>query len=89
MAPGVFRWTYEAPESPASGEAQLAATVAGDPASVATLEVKLRPPRPEPVGVLLLFPHDPEEGGAHGGEARLVPTSEGAEFEIEVPWRTS
>ena len=26
---------------------------------------------------------------AHGGEARLVPTSEGAEFEIEVPWRTS
>ena len=26
---------------------------------------------------------------AHGGEARLVPTSEGGEFEIEVPWRTS
>lgn len=26
---------------------------------------------------------------AHGGDARLVPTSEGAEFEIEVPWRTS
>ena len=26
---------------------------------------------------------------AHGGEARLVPTSEGAEFEIEVPWPTS
>jgi len=26
---------------------------------------------------------------AHGGEARLVPTSQGAEFEIEVPWRTS
>jgi signal transduction histidine kinase len=26
---------------------------------------------------------------AHGGEARLVPTIEGAEFEIEVPWRTS
>jgi signal transduction histidine kinase len=26
---------------------------------------------------------------AHGGEARLVQTSDGAEFEIEVPWRTS
>ena len=26
---------------------------------------------------------------AHGGDARLVPTHEGAEFEIEVPWRTS
>jgi signal transduction histidine kinase len=26
---------------------------------------------------------------AHGGEARLVPTSTGAAFEIEVPWRTS
>jgi signal transduction histidine kinase len=26
---------------------------------------------------------------AHGGEVRLVPTREGAEFEIEVPWRTS
>lgn len=26
---------------------------------------------------------------AHGGDARLVPSSEGAEFEIEVPWRTS
>jgi len=26
---------------------------------------------------------------AHGGEARLVPTGPGAEFEIEVPWRTS
>jgi hypothetical protein len=24
---------------------------------------------------------------AHGGEARLLPTSRGAEFEIEVPWR--
>ena len=30
-----------------------------------------------------------EIAGAHGGEARLVPTSQGAEFEIEVPWRTS
>jgi signal transduction histidine kinase len=26
---------------------------------------------------------------AHGGEARLVQTSQGAEFEIEVPWQTS
>jgi signal transduction histidine kinase len=26
---------------------------------------------------------------AHGGEARLLPTSRGAEFEIEVPWRQS
>ena len=26
---------------------------------------------------------------AHGGEARLVPTSQGAVFEIEVPWQTS
>jgi len=26
---------------------------------------------------------------AHGGEARLVPAGRGAEFEIEVPWRTS
>jgi hypothetical protein len=26
---------------------------------------------------------------AHGGEARLVATSQGAEFEIEVPWQTS
>jgi signal transduction histidine kinase len=26
---------------------------------------------------------------AHGGEARLMPTSQGAEFEIEVPWQRS
>jgi signal transduction histidine kinase len=26
---------------------------------------------------------------AHAGEARLVPTSQGTEFEIEVPWQTS
>jgi signal transduction histidine kinase len=26
---------------------------------------------------------------AHGGEARFVPTNEGAKFEIEIPWRTS
>ncbi|HEY7300777.1 MAG TPA: HAMP domain-containing sensor histidine kinase [Xanthobacteraceae bacterium] len=26
---------------------------------------------------------------AHGGDARLVPTDHGAEFEIEVPWRPS
>jgi signal transduction histidine kinase len=26
---------------------------------------------------------------AHGGEARLVPTSQGAEFEIEIPWSRS
>jgi signal transduction histidine kinase len=26
---------------------------------------------------------------AHGGEARLVPTNQGAEFEIEIPWPTS
>jgi signal transduction histidine kinase len=26
---------------------------------------------------------------AHGGEARLVPTGHGAEFEVEVPWRKS
>ncbi len=28
-----------------------------------------------------------ESARAHGGEARLVPTSQGAEFEIEVPWQ--
>lgn len=49
VAPGVFRWTYEAPESPPSGEAKLTATLDGDPASVAILEVALRPPRPEAV----------------------------------------
>ena len=26
---------------------------------------------------------------AHGGEARLLPTNHGAEFEIELPWRQS
>jgi signal transduction histidine kinase len=26
---------------------------------------------------------------AHGGEARLIPSTRGAEFEIEVPWRQS
>jgi signal transduction histidine kinase len=26
---------------------------------------------------------------AHGGEARYVPTNQGTEFEIEIPWRTS
>jgi signal transduction histidine kinase len=26
---------------------------------------------------------------AHGGEARYVPTNQGAKFEIEIPWRTS
>jgi signal transduction histidine kinase len=26
---------------------------------------------------------------AHGGEARFVPTNQGAKFEIEIPWRTS
>ena len=46
-APGVFRWTFEAPASPGGGEAKLTARIPEDPASVASLEVKLRPPRPE------------------------------------------
>lgn len=43
--------------------------------------------RPEGTGLGLAVVR--EIARAHGGEARLVPTSEGAEFEIEVPWRTS
>ena len=43
--------------------------------------------RAEGTGLGLAFVR--EIARAHGGEARLVPTSQGAEFEIEVPWRTS
>jgi signal transduction histidine kinase len=43
--------------------------------------------RPEGTGLGLAVVR--EIARAHGGEARLVPTGKGAEFEIEVPWRTS
>jgi signal transduction histidine kinase len=43
--------------------------------------------RPEGTGLGLAVVR--EIARAHGGEARWVPTTEGAEFEIEVPWQTS
>jgi len=47
-SPGVFRWSFQAPEGAGGGVAKLTASIPGDPASVATLEVKLRPPRSPP-----------------------------------------
>jgi signal transduction histidine kinase len=43
--------------------------------------------RPDGTGLGLAIVR--EIARAHGGEARLLPTSRGAEFEIEVPWRQS
>ena len=54
--------------------------------SISWLSNKDRGPwRAEGTGLGLAFVR--EIAHAHGGEARLVPTSQGAEFEIEVPWQ--